>query len=163
MSLTMLGCIALFLAFFSLIFIRQNLKTRFDFKNAWTAGGSILVINIILIGLTILGVFFIPFSTPFFIVISPVVSVIAWVFIKESFRKPLLKRLHAVIVGQSIYIGLFIYLAYKNSTIKPSYPGEDMFMTGLGYMIGMIVCFFATLIGVIAFLLPHKISKINLS
>lgn len=152
MSLSLLLLIALLLAFFSIRSIGFQFKIKYYFKSPLTAGISILIINILLISLTALGVFFIPFSTPVFIVLSPVASVIAWAYIRHSFLKPFSKRLCAILIGQSVYIVLFIYFFYQNNHIEPLYPGEDTFMRGLGFLIGMIVSFCATVIGLITFL-----------
>ncbi|MBB2480154.1 hypothetical protein H5P36_08115 [Bacillus sp. APMAM] len=161
MSLSLLLLIALVLAIFSIRSIRINFKMKYQFHSAFTAGGAILAINLLLIAITALGVFFIPFSTPIFIVLSPVASVVAWAYIKYCFPNPLLKRLCAILIGQSIYVFLFIYFFYKNQHLEPLYPGEDTFMRGLGLLIGMVVCIAATLIGLITFLLP-KVSGTKL-
>jgi len=154
MSLSLLLLIALVLAIFSIRSIRINFKMKYQFHSPFTAGGAILLINILLISITALGVFFIPFSTPFFIVLSPVASVIAWAYIKFCFPNTILKRLCAILIGQSIYIILFFYFFYKDQHLVPLYPGEDTFMRGIGLLIGMIVCIGATAIGLITFLLP---------
>jgi len=154
MSLSLLLFIALVLSILSTRFIKVNFTVKYQFQSPFTVGGVILAINILLITITALGVFFIPFSTPVFIVLSPVASVIAWVYIKQCFPKPILKRLSAILIGQSVYMILFIYFFYKNQHLVPLYPGEDTFMRGLGLLIGMIVCIGATVIGLITFLLP---------
>lgn len=156
MSFTLLAVIALVLVFFGLNVSKFYMNNSFKIESTWMAGILTLAGNIVLLGVTGLGVIFVPFLTPFFIVLSPVISVIMWVMIKESFRKNLLKRFQAYLLGFSVYLILFIFFTYRLYTIKPSYQGEDMFMTGLGYMIGSVVCFFAILIGSLAFLLPYK-------
>ncbi|MGV3466773.1 MAG: hypothetical protein ACO1OT_15975 [Heyndrickxia sp.] len=155
MSLSLLLFIALVLAIFSIRSIKINFSMKYQFQSPFTAGGAILIINILLIAITALCVFFVPFSTPIFIVLSPVASVVAWAYIKYCFPEPILKRLAAIFIGQSVYIILFIYFLYKNQHLVPLYPGEDTFMSGLGLLIGMIVCIGATLIGIVTFLLPR--------
>lgn len=156
MSLTSLSFIALILAFFGLKFTRIDGRLNFVFNYFWSAGSALLGINILLLGMTILGVVLFPISTPFFIVLSPVISVISWNCIRICFRKPLVKRLYAFFIGHSIYFILLLYCIYGFFTLKPSYPGEDMFMSGLGYLIGVIISFFAIILGLITFLLPYK-------
>lgn len=156
MSVTMLAAIAIILSFFGLKITRIYIQPSFKIEKIWIAGAITLAINLLLLGVTALGVIFIPSSTPVFMVLSPVISVISWVFIKGSFIRSFLQRLQAFLLGFSVYFVLLVFFTYRFYTIKPSYPGEDMFMTGLGYMMGSIVCFFAILIGSFAFLLPNK-------
>ncbi|MBS4172812.1 hypothetical protein [Bacillus sp. FJAT-49736] len=154
MSFTLLLLIALILSFFSINTIGIHFKSKWCFRSPLTAGGTILVINIILITITALGVLFIPFSTSIFTVLSPVISVFAWVYIRKSFQQPLLKRLYAILIGQSIYVLLFIYFYYQKMNLTPLYPGEDTFMRGFGLLIGMTVSIVAIIIGLITFLIP---------
>lgn len=41
--------------------------------------------------------------------------------------------------GSSSYILLFVFGLYNNLTLEPTYPGEDLFMASLGWLIFCLV------------------------
>jgi hypothetical protein len=42
-------------------------------------------------------------------------------------------------IGSSFYLLLGIFFLYKYMNLKPSYPGDDTFMAGIGLLFGIIV------------------------
>ncbi|MGV3466772.1 MAG: hypothetical protein ACO1OT_15970 [Heyndrickxia sp.] len=163
MVIILLLLTAVILAIFSIHSTSIHFHSKILFKNPLTAGGTILVINIILITITALGAIYIPFFFLIFMYLSPVLSVLAWSYIKSGFQKSFRNRLYAILIGQSVYIVLLIYLIFESISSQSVDSAENSCMGPyLGLFIGMAVCIFATVIGIAIFLLPELSNKLKL-
>jgi len=152
--------IAVILAIFSIMTTGIHFHSKILFKNPLTAGGSVLVINIIIISITALGFYYIPFSILIFMVLSPVFSVFAWSYIKSGFQESFRNRLYAILIGQSVYIVLLIYFIFQSIPSQSVDSADNSCMGSfLGLLIGMVVCIFATIIGIAIFLSPKLSNK----
>ncbi|WP_050614167.1 hypothetical protein [Bacillus testis] len=144
--------VSIFCLFISKALIQQNPKQQ----SVWWAGSKLLFVNAVIITATVCGVFKLPVPVPLVMVGSPFASVLVWTFFRAGFTAPFWGRAYAFLIGHSVYGVLLVYFLYKNTTLTPLYPGEDLFMRGLGYLGGIGICFFAILIGAAVFLAPDK-------
>ncbi|MCA1060641.1 hypothetical protein LCL96_17025 [Rossellomorea aquimaris] len=133
------------------------------FQNPWLIGVFLFVINLILFGTTALVLYgitylMIPYIHLVIMVAATVTSILVWqslVYAREWMKG---ERWKAGMTGSSFYLLLFLYILYEWNTYVPIYPGEDEFMSSLGFFIGELVTGMAFLICfvMVVFLPVHK-------
>ncbi|WP_419465901.1 hypothetical protein [Bacillus spongiae] len=133
-----------------------KLKTAIWFQNARFGGMFLFIINAILFfttGLILFGLTFltIPFLHLFIIIFAVLGSLYFWISVHKAWIGTRQGRLMLGIIGSSFYIILTIIFIYKIVTLTPSYPGEDVTMIFIGWMMAItvtgvaaIMCFFST-------------------
>lgn len=159
----LLGVIAgVFCARLSRRFFRDRLPKELD-RYWWIAGIILLLINGIILGMVVVGYLLALFRMPLsftltlYWVISfgaPFLSVYVWLTVKFVVGGGILKRFGASVIGQSVYLGLLIFFISRMFTKTPDFPGADMFMRTASALFGMLICFSAALIGIIALTSP---------
>ena len=66
-------------------------------------------------------------------------SIFLWVIVNKSWQGTKRNRLKMAAAGSSFYLFLSIAFLYMFVTLQPSYPGEDVFMKGVGILFALIV------------------------
>jgi hypothetical protein len=89
--------------------------------------------------LYLLAYFRIPFVHIIIMFIAVIVSVFFWITINKIWQGSKTNRLKMGLVGSSFYMILSLVFIYWLVTLKPSYPGEDTFMSAIGLLLGIIV------------------------
>lgn len=138
-------------------------------QKPWVAGILVALGNIMILGITVLDYFFIYLHTGYsqtgsnrlsFLTTSlifagaPFLSVYVWMTFKYLVGGTFIRRFIVFLIGQSVYIGLFIYMMYAFSTMPSAPPGQDNFMQAVGYIFAMLICFGATLVSGIGLTSP---------
>lgn len=132
------------------------------FQNPWLIGAFLFGVNLLLFGATgliLYGITFmmIPYVHLVIMVGAVVSSIIVWQSIVYARDWGKGERLKAGLVGSGFYLLLFLFILYKWVTYVPQYPGEDEFMSTIGFFIGELVTGMAFIIClVIMVFLPVK-------
>lgn len=122
----------------------QKLKNNRWFQNYWKAGFFLFILNATLFCITIaifiiLGFLIIPIIHLLVMVLAVLGSFFLWIIVNKAWQGTNGNRLKMSILGSSFYVILSFLLLYWLLTLKPSYQGEDMFMSSIGLMFGLIV------------------------
>lgn len=122
----------------------RNLKNAMWFQNHWLSGIFLFVMNGFLffstcLVLYVLMYFLIPFVHLFVMFLAVIGSIFLWVSINKYWKGAKKNRLKMGAVGSSFYIFLTFMFVYWFVTLKPSYPGEDIFMRAIGLVFAIIV------------------------
>ncbi|MFB7138503.1 hypothetical protein ACFCYN_02450 [Gottfriedia sp. NPDC056225] len=121
-----------------------KLKNSSWFQNYWKAGFFLFVMNaalffITLLILFILGFHIIPFMHLLVMVLAIVGSFLLWMIVNKVYQGTNGNRFKMSIIGSSFYAILSFLFMYWLETLKPSYEGEDLIMSSIGLLIGIIV------------------------
>ncbi|MFD3449702.1 hypothetical protein ACFDTO_34580 [Microbacteriaceae bacterium 4G12] len=122
----------------------HKLKNNAWFQNHWLSGLFLFLMNTALFFLTglilyVLTYFLIPFVHLLVMIVAVIGSVFLWIIINKAWQGTKRNRLKMGTFGSSFYMILSLLFIYWLVTLKPSYPGEDTFMRGIGLMLGVIV------------------------
>ncbi|PEL14236.1 hypothetical protein [Bacillus sp. AFS017336] len=121
-----------------------KLKNSSWFQNYWKAGFFLFVMNAALFFITllihfILGFLIIPFMHLLVMVLAVVGSFLLWMIVNKAYQGTNGNRLKMSIIGSSFYAVLSFLFIYWLVTLKPSYEGEDLIMSSIGLLMGIIV------------------------
>ncbi len=121
-----------------------SLSKHERFRNPWLMGVLLFGLNLFLFSATALilyGMTFmmIPFIHLVVMASATASSVLAWQSIVYSRDWGKGERLKVGMVGSSFYLFLFLFILYKWVTYVPRYPGEDEFMSAIGYFMAELV------------------------
>ncbi|PLS17443.1 hypothetical protein CVD28_12910 [Bacillus sp. M6-12] len=83
--------------------------------------------------------FFVPFEHLLVMLFAVAGSIYLWVFINNAWQGTKRNRIKMSAVGSSFYIFLTVMFMYWYINLKPSYPGEDTFMSAIGLFFAIIV------------------------
>lgn len=124
------------------------LKHTTWFHNHWLAGGLLFFMNAILFFLTCLLIYLLThtlilFIHLFVILIAVIGSIFLWILFNKAWQGSKTNRLKMGMVGSSFYFFLFLIFVFMFVTLKPSYPGEDIFMRSIGLIFAITVSFVA--------------------
>lgn len=135
----------------------RNRFTRYSETNAnwiripWKFGGILFLFNAFLFGL-VLFLFFANsisagFHIPLILVVflAPLASLLGWTWLAKVFQGSKQDRFKAALFGSSPYWILAIIASIRYVTLKPQFPGDDLFMAYLGLDIFVAVCILACL------------------
>jgi hypothetical protein len=114
----------------------------------WKARGILFGVNALLFSCTILiGISYllIPYLHIFIMIGAVIVSLIVWIKFARSWSGSKLNQWKFALIGSSFYVVMIIFFSYWYVTLEPSYPGEDLFMAGIGLMMAIFVSFVAFL------------------
>ncbi len=122
----------------------QQLKNASWYQNHWVGGVVLFVVNTVLFTSTVFGLYLAIFFSMSFILLIAILfgvigSIYSWSILNNAWQGTKRNRLKMGLVGSSFYALLTLALAYLWVTLKPSNPGEDTFMGGIGLVFGMIV------------------------
>ncbi|HET7578825.1 MAG TPA: hypothetical protein VFK33_06055 [Bacillales bacterium] len=130
----------------------------------WLVGIILAFVNFMILSLTVVPFFIALFAArpPLIIMIywcalfiGPFLSVYVWVIFKRLVGGGFQRRLVVSAIGQSVYMLLLIYLIYQYvANFRYLFFGDDPFMQALGSMIGGVICFCATFIGMAVMISP---------
>ncbi|MBP0725455.1 hypothetical protein J5Y03_09665 [Bacillus sp. RG28] len=135
------------------------------YQNHYLSGGFVFIMNAILFSLAVLIIFLvsmlhIPFLHLFVMGAATFISIWFWALINVSWKGRKGNRIKMGSIGSSFYLLLGIFFLYKLMTLKPSYPGEDTFMAGIGLLFGIIVTLVAWITCFIFTALVKKIREV---
>ncbi|QGH35217.1 hypothetical protein GI584_14685 [Gracilibacillus salitolerans] len=119
-------------------------------NNYWITGGILFGVNalfftstiLILIGLSYL---MLPYVHLLVMVVAVIISIFVWIVFAHSWRGSKLNKWKMALIGSSFYVIMIIFFSYWYATLEPTYPGEDLFMAGLGLMMAIFVSLVAFL------------------
>ncbi len=116
----------------------------------WKAGGILFGVNALLFSCTILiliglSYLLIPYLHIFIMIGAVIISLIVWIKFARSWSGSKLNQWKFALIGSSFYAVMIIFFSYWYVTLEPSYPGEDLFMAGIGLMMAIFVSFVAFL------------------
>lgn len=114
------------------------------YQNPWLAGLFIFAVNAVFFSITVfilflLMYFLIPYLHFFVMVSAVLISLYAWILFNKVWSGTKRDQLIMGAVGSSFYILLTIVFVYWFITLKPDYPGQDLFMAALGLMMAILV------------------------
>jgi hypothetical protein len=127
----------------------QKLNKANWFENHWLAGLFLFFSNMVLfclVGLSLylfLSNFTIPYLHLVFMVLGVITSFYLWSIIQQAWGGPKGKRIIVGLIGSSFYLMLTIGFGYQLLVLKPTFPGDDMFMAAIGLGLGITVTFVA--------------------
>jgi hypothetical protein len=87
----------------------------------------------------LIGMLQIPYLHLFVMGAAPIISIWFWSLMNVSWKGSKGNRIKMASIGSSFYLLLGIFFLYKYMNLKPSYPGDDTFMAGIGLLFGIIV------------------------
>jgi len=124
--------------------LTKKLQQTKWFQNHFLSGGFVFIMNAIFFSLVVIIIFLgsmlhIPFLLLFVMGAAPLLSIFFWSLINVSWKGSKGDRIKMASIGSSFYLLLGIFFIYKLMTLKPSYPGDDIFMAGIGLLFGIIV------------------------
>jgi hypothetical protein len=122
--------------------LSQKLQNTKWFENHFFSGGFIFITNAIFFSLVIIFLLNFPGITmlDFFIMGgATLLSIWFWSLINRSWKGSKGNRIKMASIGSSFYILVGLFFLYKLMTLKPSYPGDDTFMAGLGLLFAIVV------------------------
>jgi len=132
------------------LMIGENHKLVLKLKNSswfqiyWKAGFFLFILNAALFCLTIsifiiLGFLIIPYIHLLVMVMAVIGSFFFWIIVNMAWQGTNGNRLKLSIIGSSFYAIVSFLFIYWLITLKPTYEGEDMFMSSIGLLFGIIV------------------------
>ncbi|QOY35388.1 hypothetical protein AWH56_022295 [Anaerobacillus isosaccharinicus] len=138
-----------------------KLRNRQWFSNYLLAGAFLFCLNGVLFFGTMLVLYvFIYFSIPFlhlFVMLFAVImSILLWLIVHKAWCGVKRNRWKLGFVGSGFYFVLTSVFFYMYVTLEPTYPGDDLFMKGMGLFLAIIV---TTVAGITCFVitgLSHK-------
>lgn len=126
----------------------RRLSTQKWFHNHWLSGVFLFFVNASFFGTTALLLYLltlieIPFIHILIMIFAVVISILAWANISRSWQGTRKNRFKMGFLGSSFYLLLALIIIYQWINLKPSYPGDDTFMAGIGLLFGFVVSFVA--------------------
>ncbi|MCA1055674.1 hypothetical protein LCM10_11820 [Rossellomorea aquimaris] len=114
------------------------------YSSPWLVGLFLFAVNVVLFGVTGLVLFglsllMIPFLHLFIMLGAVIISILVWMSIATSRSWKKWDRLKIGFVGSSFYLILTIFFFYQWASVEPRFPGDDTFMTALGFMVVAVV------------------------
>lgn len=114
------------------------------FQNHWRSGTFLFIMNAVLFfstffvlyGLTYISI---PYVHVVIMLLAVIGSIFLWAIVNKSWQGTKRNRLKMAAAGSSFYLFLSIAFLYMFVTLQPSYPGEDVFMKGVGILFALIV------------------------
>ncbi len=127
-----------------------KLKNTSWFQNHLMSGIFLFIVNATLFFTTCLIIYLltyllIPFLHLLVMVLAVFGSFYFWMIVNKAWQGTNANRIKMSILGSSFYIFLLILILYWLLTLEPSYPGEDLFMSSIGLMFGLMVSIVAFL------------------
>lgn len=124
--------------------ILQQLSKAKWYRNPWLGGLFLFVLNAMLFGGTLLALyittrFFIPYVHMIIMLVAVLLSVYMWSILGKAWQGGRGERFKMGIVGGSFYLLLALLCTYGLITLEPTYPGEDTFMSAIGFIFGIVV------------------------
>lgn len=118
------------------------------FQNHWLSGIFLFGLNAVFFFLTIfllyiLMYWMIPFVHLIVMLSAVIGSIYVWILVNKAWKGTRRNCMKMGVVGSSFYlIGTFIFV-FLYVDLKPSYAGDDTFMTAFGLLFAIIVTFTA--------------------
>ncbi|WP_088066756.1 hypothetical protein [Gottfriedia luciferensis] len=114
------------------------------FQNKWKSGLFLFGMNASLFFISCLCIYLImflliPFLHLFVMLFAVIGSVYMWIIINNAWQGTNKNRIILGLVGSSFYVIMSLIFLYKIVNLKPSYPGEDTFMSFIGLAIAIVV------------------------
>ncbi|PEC48426.1 hypothetical protein CON00_16070 [Bacillus sp. AFS096315] len=127
-----------------------KLKNTSWFQNHLMSGFFLFIMNATLFFTTCLVIYLltyllIPFLHLLVMILAIFGSFFLWIIVNKAWQGTNANRIKMSILGSSFYILLSILFLYWLLNLEPSYPGEDLFMSSIGLMFGLIVSIVAFL------------------
>ncbi|MFD4706811.1 hypothetical protein ACFWM3_18355 [Gottfriedia sp. NPDC058432] len=127
-----------------------KLKNTSWFQNHLKSGMFLFIVNATLFFTTCLIIYLltyllIPFLHLLVMILAIFGSFFLWITVNKAWQGTNANRIKMSILGSSFYILLSILFLYWLLNLEPSYPGEDLFMSSLGLMFGLMVSIVAFL------------------
>ncbi|OAB33494.1 hypothetical protein PMSM_15845 [Paenibacillus macquariensis subsp. macquariensis] len=121
----------------------QRLRITKWYQNHWLGGVFLFVVNSVLFSSTLFGIYLaIYFSMSFLLLLvilfGVIGSIYSWLILNNAWQGSKGNRVKMGLVGSGFYALLALILVYLWLTLKPTYPGEDTFMGGIGILFGII-------------------------
>lgn len=121
-----------------------KLRNRQWFSNYWLAGAFLFCLNGVLFFGTLLILYaliylFIPFFHLLVMLFAVIGSILFWLIIHKAWCGIKQNRWKLGVIGSGFYLILTSVFVYMYATLEPTYPGEDMFMKGMGLFLAIIV------------------------
>ena len=122
----------------------NHLKNAKWFQNHWRSGIFLFCLNAVLFFSTIFLLygfmhFLIPYIHFLVMAMAAILSLYLWIGIGKAWRGTKRNRLKMGALGSSFFILMSLFFLYKLVTIKPLYPGEDLFMREIGLDLAIVV------------------------
>lgn len=119
----------------------QNAKW---FQNHWLSGIFLFILNAVLFFSTVLilkGLMYllIPFVHVIVMFMAVIASILSWFIINRAWQGTKRNRLIMAAIGSSFYIFTTLLFIYWYVTLKPAFPGDDLFMAAIGLTFSIIV------------------------
>ncbi|WP_409300444.1 hypothetical protein [Peribacillus sp. SCS-155] len=114
------------------------------FHRPWQCGIVLFGINFILFG-SIVGSLLSHINIPIIALafIGLAGSMLAWTYLTVKWQGTQKDKRKMSFIGSSFYLVMALLFVYRYFTIKPSYPGDDLFMAYLGLEMGIFVALVA--------------------
>ncbi|MGQ7279618.1 hypothetical protein ACT91Q_16765 [Brevibacillus thermoruber] len=115
-------------------------KVHWKWKaNPWLVGIMVLLFNAALFGAVFLT--YVNMRRALFTCVpcAVVLGITVWLTIGKLWRGTKKERFILAAIGSSFYWLLSSYVLYRRITLKPRYPGDDVFMAALGLDIALLV------------------------
>ncbi|MBG9930933.1 hypothetical protein ABD94_08100 [Bacillus aryabhattai] len=128
----------------------QTLQKKSWFESPYSSGIILFLWNTLMTGVVAFFIFIltkvnIPFLHLVILGIGTIISIWAWSIFNIAWIGSRKNRFKMASIGSSFYAILGVYALYRYLTLKPSYPGEDLFMAALGLMAVLIIAVVALL------------------
>ncbi|WP_242450828.1 hypothetical protein [Priestia endophytica] len=124
----------------------KSLQQKSWFHNPYTSGIVLFLWNTVMTAIVALLIFalmiteiYIPYLHIVIFGLGTLACILAWATFSAAWVGSKKSRLTMASIGSSFYVLLGMYGLYEYITLKPSYPGEDVFMAALGFMGVMVV------------------------
>ncbi|WP_026693643.1 membrane protein [Peribacillus kribbensis] len=143
----------------------NKLKRAKWFQNHWLSGLFLFSMNAALFAAVclffiLLSFFVIPYLHILVGFAAVILSFILWIAITKAWKGTRWNRFKMGITGSSFYILLIAGFAYWMRELKPSYPGEDIFMGAIFLIFGMIAALIAFIACLVITGFSHKQSEL---
>ncbi|MFP3888420.1 hypothetical protein U8V97_23545, partial [Priestia filamentosa] len=124
----------------------KSLQQKSWFHNPYSSGLVLFLWNTLMTAIVALLIFalmmteiYIPYLHIVIFGLGTLACILAWATFSAAWVGSKKSRLTMASIGSSFYVLLGMYGLYEYITLKPSYPGEDVFMAALGFMGVMVV------------------------
>ncbi|MBD3109621.1 hypothetical protein IEO70_14835 [Bacillus sp. AGMB 02131] len=118
----------------------QMLTNTGWFRSYWLSGVFLFSMNAMLFCTSILLLFIrLPFIHLLIMLLAVIASIFLWATINKVWQGTRRNRLKMSAIGSSFYLLFSLVFSYMLVTLEPAYPGEDLFMKGIGLLVAIIV------------------------